>query len=106
MVISTGAKQAILSTVPRGGTALYNGTYLTLKELAKERRANGEVRRQAIVVLSDGDDTASLVSYDDLMDLAKQSGHRDLHDHAAVAVPREAGGVARALVLLTSRSSG
>jgi Ca-activated chloride channel family protein len=68
------AKQAIQSTVPRGGTALYNGTYLTLKELTKERRANSEVRRQAIVVLSDGDDTASLVSYDDLMDLAKQSG--------------------------------
>ena len=68
------ARQAILATAPRGGTALYNGTYLTLKELTKERRANGEVRRQAIVVLSDGDDTASLVSYDDLMDLAKQSG--------------------------------
>jgi VWFA-related protein len=68
------AKQAILATTPRGGTALYNGAYLTLKEMAKERRANSEVRRQALVVLSDGDDTASLVSYDDLMDLAKQSG--------------------------------
>jgi Ca-activated chloride channel family protein len=68
------AKMAILSTTPRGGTALYNGTYLTLKEMAKERRVNSEVRRQALVVLSDGDDTASLVSYDDLMDLAKQSG--------------------------------
>lgn len=68
------AKQAILSTVPKGGTALYNGTYLTLKEMVKERRSHGDVRRQALVVLSDGDDTASLVSYDDLMDLAKQSG--------------------------------
>jgi Ca-activated chloride channel family protein len=68
------AKEAILSTAPRGGTALYNGTYLTLKEMVKERRATSEVRRQALVVLSDGDDTASLVSYDDLMDLAKQSG--------------------------------
>ena len=68
------AKKAILSTAPRGGTALYNGTYLTLKEMSKERRATTEVRRQALVVLSDGDDTASLVSYDDLMDLAKQSG--------------------------------
>lgn len=68
------ARAAITSTVPSGGTALYNGAYLTLKELAKQRRANTEVRRQAIVVLSDGDDTASLVSYDDLMDLAKQSG--------------------------------
>ncbi len=69
-----GAKKAILSTAPRGGTALYNGTYLTLKEMSKERRASGDVRRQAVVVLSDGDDTASLVSYDDLMELAKQSG--------------------------------
>jgi Ca-activated chloride channel family protein len=68
------AKKAILSTSPRGGTALYNGTYLTLKEMVKERRATSEVRRQALVVLSDGDDTASLVSFDDLMDLAKQSG--------------------------------
>ena len=68
------AKKAILSTAPRGGTALYNGTYLTLKEMSKERRASEEVRRQAVVVLSDGDDTASLVSYDDLMELAKQSG--------------------------------
>jgi Ca-activated chloride channel family protein len=68
------AKKAILSTAPRGGTALYNGTYLTLKEMVKERRATSEVRRQALVVLSDGDDTASLVSYDDLMGLAKQSG--------------------------------
>jgi hypothetical protein len=42
--------------------------------MSKERRASGEVRRQAVVVLSDGDDTASLVSYDDLMELAKQSG--------------------------------
>ena len=68
------AKDAILSTVPRGGTALYNGTYLTLKEMVKERRTNGEIRRQAIVVLSDGDDTASLMSYDDVMDVAKQAG--------------------------------
>ena len=70
----SGARAAILSTVPQGGTALYNGAYLTLKELAKQRRANTEVRRQAIVVLTDGDDTASLISYDDLMDVAKQSG--------------------------------
>lgn len=68
------ARTAIMSTVPSGGTALYNGAYLTLKELTKQRRANKDIRRQAIIVLSDGDDTASLVSYDDLMDLAKQSG--------------------------------
>jgi Ca-activated chloride channel homolog len=65
---------AIKSTTPRGGTGLYNGIYLTLKELVKERRANADVRRQAIVVFSDGDDTASLVSFDDVMDVAKQAG--------------------------------
>jgi Ca-activated chloride channel homolog len=68
------AKAAILATSPRGGTALYNGLYLTLKEMAKQRRASGDVRRQAIVVLSDGDDTASLLSFDDVMQLAKESG--------------------------------
>jgi Ca-activated chloride channel family protein len=68
------AKDAIRTTMARGGTALYNGTYLTLKELAKQRRTNADVRRQAVVVLSDGADTASLVSYDDVMELAKQSG--------------------------------
>jgi VWFA-related protein len=61
-------------TAARGGTSLYNGLYLTIKDLVKQRRSNGEVRRQAIAVLSDGDDTASLVGFDDVMDLAKQSG--------------------------------
>jgi Ca-activated chloride channel family protein len=69
-----GARAAVLTTTARGGTALYNGTYLALKEMAKTRRGNGEVRRQAIVVLSDGADTASLLSYDDVLDLAKESG--------------------------------
>ena len=68
------ATRAILSTVPRGGTALYNGLYLTLKEMTKQRRLNGDVRHQSIVVLSDGDDTASLIGFDDVMALAKASG--------------------------------
>jgi len=68
------AHTAVNGTVARGGTALFNGLYLALKEMVKQRKANGEVRRQAIAVLSDGDDTASLVSFDDVMDVAKQSG--------------------------------
>jgi VWFA-related protein len=68
------AREAILATAPRGGTALYNGTYLALKEMVKQRRDNSDVRRQAIVVLSDGVDTASLLAYDDVMELAKRSG--------------------------------
>ena len=70
----SAARSAILTTNARGGTALYNGTYLALKEMTRLRRANDEVRRQAIVVLSDGADTASLLSYDDVLELAKESG--------------------------------
>jgi Ca-activated chloride channel family protein len=32
-----------------------------------------EIRRQAIVVLSDGEDTSSLLSFDEVLDLAKRS---------------------------------
>jgi Ca-activated chloride channel family protein len=68
------AKLAIATTKAKGGTALYNGIYTTLKELTKQGRVSDEVRRQAIVVLSDGDDTASLVMFDDVMAQAKEAG--------------------------------
>jgi Ca-activated chloride channel family protein len=68
------AKTAIESTKAKGGTALYNGVYTTLKELIKQRRTSDDIRRQAIVVLSDGDDTASLVTFDDVMAEAKEAG--------------------------------
>ena len=67
------ANHAVRATVARGGTALYNGLYLAIKEMAKQRNS-GDVRRQAIAVFSDGEDTASLVGYEDVMELAKQSG--------------------------------
>jgi Ca-activated chloride channel family protein len=67
------ARAAILSTAARGGTALYNGLYTTLKEMTRQRRGETDRRRQALVVLSDGDDTSSLVSFDDVMELARQS---------------------------------
>jgi Ca-activated chloride channel family protein len=71
---AAGAREAIGSIFPRGNTSLYNGLYMTLKEMMKQRPVDGGLRRQAIVVLSDGNDTSSLVSADDLMDLAKQAG--------------------------------
>lgn len=71
---ASGARAAIQATVPKGNTSLYNGLYMTLRELVKQRASGGDGRRQAIVVLSDGDDTTSLVSYDDVSELAKRSG--------------------------------
>jgi Ca-activated chloride channel homolog len=65
---------AIRRTTAGGSTALYNAVYIALKELKKVRAASEQdVRRQAIVVLSDGEDTSSLVSYDQVLDLAKRS---------------------------------
>jgi VWFA-related protein len=70
----TAARAAIQSTTESGNTSPYNALYLTLKELMKHRRTGDEVRRQAIVVLSDGEDTTSIVGVDDVRELAKQSG--------------------------------
>ena len=71
---ASGARAAIQATTPKGNTSLYNGLYMTLRELMKQRTSDGDVRRQAIIVLSDGDDTTSLVSYDDVNELARRSG--------------------------------
>lgn len=65
---------AIRSTSAGGSTALHNAVYISLKELAKIKAKNTEeVRRQAIVLLSDGEDTSSLVSFEEVLELAKRS---------------------------------
>ncbi len=65
---------AIRQTVPNGSTSLHNAIYISLKELKKVRAtSSGDVRRQAIVVLSDGEDTSSLVPFEEVLDLAKRS---------------------------------
>lgn len=70
-----GACDAIRKTAASGGTALYNGIYTTIKQMQKVHASDeGEVRRQAIAVLTDGDDTTSLVTFDDLLAVAKQAG--------------------------------
>jgi Ca-activated chloride channel family protein len=67
-------ERAIRQTTVNGSTSLYNAIYVSLRELKVERaRTAEEIRRQAIVVLSDGDDTSSLVEYDEVLNLAKRS---------------------------------
>jgi Ca-activated chloride channel homolog len=67
-------EKAIRSTDVNGSTSLYNAIYISLKELKKIKASSAEdIRRQAIVVLSDGDDTSSLVPYEEVLDLAKRS---------------------------------
>lgn len=65
---------AIRRTVANGSTSLHNAIYISLKELKKVRAKDTEdVRRQAIVVLSDGEDTSSLVPFEEVLELAKRS---------------------------------
>ncbi len=67
-------ERAIRATAPGGSTSLHNALYISLKELAKVRaKSLNDVRRQAIIVLSDGEDTSSLVSYEEVLELAKRS---------------------------------
>ena len=65
---------AIDRTGAKGATALHNAIYVSLKEFGRRAAAAGDVRRQAIAVLSDGEDTSSLLSFDDVLEMAKRSG--------------------------------
>ena len=74
----TSSRALLESAIQRlragGSTALYNAVYIVLKQFEKVKPATSdEVRRQVIVVLSDGEDTSSLVTFDQLLDTAKRS---------------------------------
>jgi Ca-activated chloride channel homolog len=69
-------EHAIRGARASGSTSLYTALYVALNELERVRRAQNqdEVHRQAIIVLSDGEDNTSLLTYDDVLDLTKRSG--------------------------------
>jgi VWFA-related protein len=64
--------RAIESLRADGNTSLFTALYVTLRDLARAPRA--DLRRRAVVLLSDGEDTQSLVTFDDVLDLARRSG--------------------------------
>ena len=67
-------ESAIRRTSAGGSTSMYNAIYIALKDLKKAVATNAEdIRRQAIVVLSDGEDTSSLLPFEEVLDLAKRS---------------------------------
>ena len=67
-------EQGLRRTRARGATSLHNALYIALKQFGRAAQSEGDVRRQAIAVLSDGEDTSSLVSFDDVLELARKSG--------------------------------
>jgi Ca-activated chloride channel family protein len=68
----TALEEAFDRTEASGPTALHNALYVALKDLAKQK-SGGELRRRALVLLSDGEDTASLVSDDQVLELARKT---------------------------------
>jgi Ca-activated chloride channel homolog len=68
-------EQAIRRTSAGGSTSMYNAVYIALKDLKKVVTAANpdDIRRQAIVLLSDGEDTSSLLPFEEVLDLAKRS---------------------------------
>ena len=57
-----------------GWTALYDALYIGMAEAHRQRPKLSEaIRRQAVVVLSDGENTESLKTSDDVIDSAKRS---------------------------------
>lgn len=70
------ALERAIRTIRTGGsTSLYTALYVALAELRRVRSESaGQLRRQAIVVLSDGEDNTSLQTYDDVAETVKQSG--------------------------------
>lgn len=74
----TGDRDALEDAIRRtragGSTALYNAVYTALNDLRRVvAQSRDEIRREAIVVLSDGEDTSSLIDYEQVMDSAKRS---------------------------------
>jgi Ca-activated chloride channel family protein len=88
-------------------TALHDAVYVALKEL--QAAGGDELRRRAVVLLSDGQDTGSLMSDEQVLDLARRGevnvypiGLRASHagqpspppDYFLTALARETGGQA------------
>ena len=72
--IQSDLETAIRQGASGGSTSLHNAIYISLKELGKIRaQTEDEVRRQALIVFSDGEDTSSLVAFEEVLDLAKRS---------------------------------
>lgn len=65
---------AVRGVEARGATALYDSIYIALRQFGQLAREAGEVRRQAIAVLTDGEDTSSLLVFDDVLQTARKSG--------------------------------
>jgi VWFA-related protein len=103
----TADREALRAAVGRisagGSTALLNALYITLKAVPDASR-DAELRRRAIVLLSDGEDTASVVWEEQVVELARR---REAAIHVIDLRPgREDSRSARLLRVLAHESGG
>ena len=66
-------EDAIRAATPSGGTAVHEAIYIALRELTRARRDADQLRRQAMVVLTDGLDNSSHVTLADVVSEARRS---------------------------------
>ncbi|MBM3777847.1 MAG: VWA domain-containing protein [Acidimicrobiia bacterium] len=67
-------ESAIGRTAAGGSTSMYNAIFVALAEMKKiQARSDEDIRRQAVVVFSDGEDTSSVVSFEEVLDRARRS---------------------------------
>jgi VWFA-related protein len=106
---------AIKRLTANGSTALYDGLYIVLREFQRERLKTPQIRRQALVLLTDGLDNKSRLSFEDVHEVARRAdvniyvislpgetaatprssrpGSMMNADYAMVTVAKETGGV-------------
>lgn len=75
----TGDLAALRTAIRRptagGSTALYNALYVALRELDRQTAgSDAQLRRRAIVLLSDGEDTSSLMTFEEVLEATVRSG--------------------------------
>lgn len=74
----TADRRALTAAIGRletnGATALFDALYVMARQLERDRAQSSAIRRQAMVVLSDGNDTASHVAFEDAMTVVRRSG--------------------------------
>jgi len=102
----TADREALRTAVGRitagGSTALHNALFATLEALPEASR-DSELRRRAIVLLSDGEDTASLVWEEQVVELARR---REAAIHVIDLRSRQEDNRSARLLRVLSRESG
>jgi Ca-activated chloride channel family protein len=100
---------AVGKTEASGQTALHNALYVALKDLGRQKKV-GELRRRAIVLLSDGEDTSSLVTDEQALELARKTEIAiyaiSLRENTTLNQERRAFSQAEYLLTALSRETG